>query len=410
MKSFFEVESDFKFEDLFFSRTNTKGVIQSGNSVFQRVSKYSWEEIIQKPHSVIRHPGMPRGVFHLFWEMILAGKPTGAYVVNKSKDGSYYWVYALASPIHDGFISIRLKPSSHLLETVKHKYAELLDLEQKQNLSPQASHDILLEEIRKLGFKDYVHFMTEALTTEIESRQQALGQDPIGAILNLREILDLGTQLQKKCEGIFSSYRKVAFVPLNLEVQSARIGQEAATLAVISRQYSEISTQLQKETEKFLNTGNLGNAIKENVQECQFDVCNLILTRELLNFFKNETEHAPIDKDVEMALLEKLGASRVEEVKKSLNNVKTVFAQFDVIFKEIRKLTTTLDIVGITGKIETAKIKQSSSELSGLLDDLMAYKTTVKQSLQEIDDIGKNLTTQTDEIKDELETYLKSFR
>ncbi len=130
---FFEKESDFKFNELFFSRTNKKGIVLSGNSVFQRVSKYNWDEFLNKPHNVIRHPGMPRGVFYLFWDYILSDKLTGAYVVNKSKDDSYYWVYALVSPIENGFLSIRLKPSSPIFDLVKIKYAELLKIEKEKN-------------------------------------------------------------------------------------------------------------------------------------------------------------------------------------------------------------------------------------------------------------------------------------
>lgn len=410
MDAVLDQESRFKFDELFFSRTNRKGIIQSGNSVFQRVSKYEWHEILQRPHNIIRHPSMPRGVFHLLWEMILAEKPIGAYVINKAKDGSYYWVFALVSPITDGFISIRLKPSSPIFDTVKEKYAVLLKLEKNQGLSPKDSQEILLKEIQNLGFDNYINFMTEALTKEIEYRQTALGQEPIGAILKLREILNLGGQLQKKCEEISSAYAKVAFVPLNLEIQAEKIGQSAATLSIIAQQYRDIARQLQKETEKFLSSGNLGNSIKENVQECQFDVCNLILINELFNFFKNETEATPIDKNLEMDLLEQLGKAGVEKVKKSLTAVKVVFGQFDIIFKEIKKLTTTLDIVGITGKIETAKVTQSSAELYGLLENLMSYKVALKQSLQEIDAIGKNLLTQTEEMKDELGLYLRAFK
>ena len=55
-------EVPFTFEELFFSRTDWRGVILAGNSVFQRVSLYDWDELIQKPHNVIRHPDMPKGV------------------------------------------------------------------------------------------------------------------------------------------------------------------------------------------------------------------------------------------------------------------------------------------------------------------------------------------------------------
>jgi aerotaxis receptor len=58
-------ESHFEIDELFFSRTDTRGIILSGNGVFQRVSKFSWNELINKPHKIIRHPDMPKAVFFL---------------------------------------------------------------------------------------------------------------------------------------------------------------------------------------------------------------------------------------------------------------------------------------------------------------------------------------------------------
>jgi hypothetical protein len=240
----------------------------------------------------------------------------------------------------------------------------------------------------------------------MECRQEKLGFPPIKVLLKLRKILQLGEQLQKGCEGIFSAYQKIALVPLNLEVHAARIGQEAATILVISSQYGIISRQIQQETEKLLSTGSMGGSIKQNVQVCQFDVCNLLLTKELIAYFKDETEESSINKDYENAFLNELNKNGIENAEKSLTAVETIFGRFESIFQEIKKLTTALDIVGITGKVEAVQVKKDSAELLGLLDDLMGFKTTLKQSLKEIDDIGSNLIDQTREVRRELEAFL----
>jgi hypothetical protein len=54
-------EAPFSFEELFFSRTDARGIILAGNSVFQRISQYDWDALIKKPHNIIRHPDMPKG-------------------------------------------------------------------------------------------------------------------------------------------------------------------------------------------------------------------------------------------------------------------------------------------------------------------------------------------------------------
>ncbi|CAN0589027.1 unnamed protein product, partial [Ectocarpus sp. 12 AP-2014] len=119
--------ADYRIEDLFMSRTDDRGVIQSGNQTFQRLSGHDWNTLIGAPHKIIRHPDMPKCVFRLFWDTLKAGDPVGAYVKNRSKEGRYYWVFAIALPVEDGFVSVRLKPSSRFFETVKGVYASLVE-------------------------------------------------------------------------------------------------------------------------------------------------------------------------------------------------------------------------------------------------------------------------------------------
>ena len=115
--------------ELFFSTTDQKGVITSCNDVFVRVSGYPAEDLLGKPHSIIRHPDMPRCVFKLLWDYLLSGKAIGAYVKNLASTGEYYWVYALVTPIDDGYLSIRVKPVSAYFAKVEGLYKQLLATE-----------------------------------------------------------------------------------------------------------------------------------------------------------------------------------------------------------------------------------------------------------------------------------------
>ena len=127
-------EAPFGLEEIFFSRTNERGILQSGNEVFRRVSHFSWQELIGAPHKIVRHPDMPKGVFQLFWDTIQRGHHIGAYVKNQSKDGLSYWVYAVVIPCEGGFVSVRIKPTSELFEKVKQAYSQLLSAETTEAL------------------------------------------------------------------------------------------------------------------------------------------------------------------------------------------------------------------------------------------------------------------------------------
>lgn len=140
-------ESPFGFDELFFSTTDERGVIRFGNDVFIRVSGYPKEVLKGAPHSIIRHPDMPRAVFKLLWDTLHAGSPIAAYVKNMSANGNYYWVFAFVFPIEDGYISIRQKPSSALFAAAQALYPLALEVEEKEGM--EGSIPFLLDQIKK---------------------------------------------------------------------------------------------------------------------------------------------------------------------------------------------------------------------------------------------------------------------
>lgn len=80
-------ERPFSLPELFFSTTDFKAIIRSGNDVFLRVANYSREELVGRNHNVVRHPDMPRSVFEVFWRYLKAKKPIAAFVKNLASDG-----------------------------------------------------------------------------------------------------------------------------------------------------------------------------------------------------------------------------------------------------------------------------------------------------------------------------------
>ena len=94
------VETEVPENEVIISRTDLKGVITYVNDTFAEISGYAPEELIGKPHNILRHPDMPRSAFREMWETIQAGKSWEGYVKNRRKDGGYYWVYAVISGVY----------------------------------------------------------------------------------------------------------------------------------------------------------------------------------------------------------------------------------------------------------------------------------------------------------------------
>ena len=94
------IETEVPEDEVIISRTDLKGVITYVNETFAMISGYDPDELIGKPHNILRHPDMPRSAFKQMWETIQAGKTWEGYVKNMRKDRGYYWVYAVISGVY----------------------------------------------------------------------------------------------------------------------------------------------------------------------------------------------------------------------------------------------------------------------------------------------------------------------
>lgn len=130
-------ESPFTRDEIIVTKTDLKGRITYVNDVFVRVSGYSEKDALGQPHSIIRHPGMPRCVFKLLWDTIQAGEEIFAYVLNLARNGDHYWVLAHVTPTIDangniiGYHSNRRKPDQSQIDLIVPIYQALLEEENK---------------------------------------------------------------------------------------------------------------------------------------------------------------------------------------------------------------------------------------------------------------------------------------
>lgn len=149
------------------SKTNVKGHLTYTNNVFLDLAEFEANEVIGKPHSVIRSRAMPRCVFKLLWDRLSEKREVFAYVVNRSKNDDHYWVFAHVTPSMDAdgnvtsFHSNRRIASPEAIEKVSALYGELLEIERsasnrKQGLADSyaALHNIIKE--KGMDYDEYV--------------------------------------------------------------------------------------------------------------------------------------------------------------------------------------------------------------------------------------------------------------
>lgn len=94
------IETEVPEHELIISRTDLSGIITYANETFAAISGYEVDELIGKPHNVVRHPDMPKSIFKDLWETLKRGESWQGIVKNRRKDNGYYWVHADISGVY----------------------------------------------------------------------------------------------------------------------------------------------------------------------------------------------------------------------------------------------------------------------------------------------------------------------
>lgn len=161
------IERTFDDEDIIVSKTDLKGRITYANHTFLQVAGYTEEEVLGKPHNLIRHPDMPRCVFKLLWDTIQSGNEIFAYVVNLCENGDHYWVLAHVTPSFDdsgsiiGYHSSRRVPDRTSVTKVEALYQSLKRIEDSSSdwrMGMQRATEALVSQLEDAGiqYDEYV--------------------------------------------------------------------------------------------------------------------------------------------------------------------------------------------------------------------------------------------------------------
>ena len=123
-------EFDYDDDVTLMSMTDTQSCVTYANSAFIQVSGFERDELIGKPHNLVRHPDMPKEAFADMWRTLKEGQSWSALVKNRRKNGDHYWVRANATPVHRnnqlvGYMSVRTKPSRHEIEAAEALYRDM---------------------------------------------------------------------------------------------------------------------------------------------------------------------------------------------------------------------------------------------------------------------------------------------
>ncbi len=385
----------FSLKDVFFSRTDGRGVIASGNVVFHEVSAYVYPDLVDKPHKIIRHPDMPKGVFQLAWDTLKSGDPVGAYVLNRAKDEAPYWVFAVMMPIESGYLSVRLKPSSGLLDKVKPLYERLRLAEMNDDVTPEDSSNSLIEGIKAEGFDDYRHFMAVALSKELKSRASGLGTADARGVSSLEKITESVANVENDGDRVSALFSRTEQIPYNMRLQAGRLEGSDGPISVISENHRQMSQTLTASVGDFRSAAALGAG---PVREAIFGMGTTTLIKEVIDQLVAETGMQADAKETDLVALRSLEAQYMRQARSAVSDVSLRVQQFARMCKDMRRMLSGLEMTRIMCKIERSKavgdtegLDEIVNRLSRAEQDIGEVMTQIDNSIRDIVDASERL-------------------
>ncbi|MDC0658054.1 PAS domain-containing protein [Leisingera sp. SS27] len=386
-------EAPFGLNEVFFSRTDGRGVIRAGNYVFRRVGAYPWEELIGAPHKVIRHPDMPKGVFSLFWNTIQRGESMGAYVKNKAKDGLYYWVFAVVVPCQDGYLSARIKPSSKLFDEVRGLYAKMLKREKEEGVKPEESAQHLLDWLKGQGYENYHQFAAHALSQELIARDQGLGNQVHARIQELTSMLRDAEKLAEETDGLIADFDAMHTIPHNLRVLASRIEPSGGPVTVLSQNYGAMSRQMSDWFGAHVMGENSNFAkIKSSVNDSLFvEGMARILIECDTQLQKERRDLGSADMEDERKILGDLVKDQVKRSEDGMKEVDEEAARITGACQIMHRHFLGLSSTRVLLKIESARLTDSGETLADIIDQLGGFQERISRRLDRIASLSEDI-------------------
>ena len=380
-------ETPFDVQEIFFSRTDARGVISAFNSVFMRIAGYSADDLLNAPHRIIRHDDMPKAVFWLLWTAIQSGKPIGAYVKNRAKDGRFYWVFAVVTPVEGGYLSVRLKPTSAILAVVEREYAALRQIEKLEKLSPEDSAMRLLERLATLGFPTYANFQARALAEELACRDAALGLQEDRRVSGMLRLLTSVSEIQTGKAQVSQYFSRMMLMPTNMRIIAARIERSGGPISTISDNYRMMSDEVIANLEAFAKGDEGRTSILHQTAEEHglFVLCAArVMAAARTAFAADRTKIEGVDCSAEGALLAQTEALYDRIANEAMQRSGQMALKLLRDTEVLRRSILGLDSIRIMCRVESGRLARPVAGLGSIIANLDEFHARLEELLETI--------------------------
>jgi aerotaxis receptor len=247
---------------------------------------------------------------------------------------------------------------------------------------------MLLGRLTELGYADYRAFMADAIGRELAARSVALSRPPNATLTQFDALATAAASLRDHAAKIFAAYELNKYVPLNLTIQAAQLGDMGATIAVISKNYDIISAEIKDTLSRFAAAA---RDVVTAIHDGQFRYGVALVQAEMEALFRTEPACQGLDSPAEQALLERQGRLYSDKAVEGLRVIAEQTVRFRNDCGAMKHLASGLEVTRVMGKMESARLHRGLSTLDELIDELKSFQTSLSDNLAAIDRVNAEI-------------------
>ena len=135
---------------------DTHGIIVRASEAFCKISQYSCDELVGRPHARVKHPDTPQEIYKSIWRSVKNGEYWHGELKNLAKDGSSY------------YLDVHIEPEYNQNGTLLGYTAIKQDITDKKYIKELSEHDALTGLSNRLK-------LDRVITYQIEQSLRSIG-------------------------------------------------------------------------------------------------------------------------------------------------------------------------------------------------------------------------------------------